>query len=217
MEFRVLFAQDIAAALQYVGNMSVRDLRRTQIIAAARSLVAEGGLEALTIGGLEKRLAFTRGVITYHFRDKDEIVGAVLESAVAEMDDQTFAEARQPDNFDDKLRAVFESKVQSFLSHAEARAILISFWSRLPSDPRAKELNHRLFSGWRAQGTVLFKAGISAGVWRKDLDAEAAAALLVGLVVGVTAQVAFEGDLELDRLVEQGYQMVRSHAHGARS
>lgn len=197
--------------------MSVRDLRRTQIIAAGRSLVAEGGLEALTIGGLEKRLAFTRGVITYHFRDKDEIVGAVLESAVAEMDDKTFADARMPDSFDEKLRAVFESKVQSFLIRAEARAILVSFWSRLPNDPRAKELNHRLFSGWRAQGTVLFKAGIAAGIWRADLDPEAAAALLVGLVVGVVAQVAFEGDLELDRLVEQGYQMVRAHVHGPRS
>ena len=35
----------------------------------------------------EKHLVpFTRGVITYHFADKDEIVGAVLESVVEEID-----------------------------------------------------------------------------------------------------------------------------------
>src|SRR5205814_9753674 len=53
---------------------SLRDLRRAQIVAAAREIVAGDGLESLTIGALEKRLGFSRGVITYHFRDKDEIV-----------------------------------------------------------------------------------------------------------------------------------------------
>src|ERR1700722_2409301 len=65
---------------------SVRDLRRGQILTAARRLVAEHGLEALTIGALEDRLAFTRGVITYHFANKDEIVRAVFASAIDEID-----------------------------------------------------------------------------------------------------------------------------------
>ena len=43
---------------------TVRDLRRTQILAEARSIVAQEGLAALTIGTLEKRLPFSRGVIT---------------------------------------------------------------------------------------------------------------------------------------------------------
>jgi AcrR family transcriptional regulator len=55
---------------------TLRDLRR--------------GLEALTISALEGRLAFSRGVITYHFADKIRIVlasyvrgFAVVEEAAA--------------------------------------------------------------------------------------------------------------------------------------
>ena len=57
---------------------TVRDLRRAQIIAAARAIVCRDGLDALTIGALEQKLAFTRGVITYHFAGKDDIVRALL-------------------------------------------------------------------------------------------------------------------------------------------
>ena len=65
---------------------SIRDLRRGQIVTAARRLVAEQGLEALTIGALEDRVSFTRGVITSHFANKDEIVQAVFASAIDEID-----------------------------------------------------------------------------------------------------------------------------------
>lgn len=187
---------------------TVRDARRAQIVAAARALVAEGGLPALTIAALEKRLAFTRGVITYHFVDKDEIVGAVLESTVDDIDQGTFAEARVSATFPELVHAVLQTKVRGFLELAEARACLVSFWSRIGVDPRARELNQRLFAGWRAQATLLFKGGIKAGDVRRDADIEALSTLLVGLVVGIVVQVGFEDGHDADRLIDEATAMV---------
>jgi AcrR family transcriptional regulator len=187
---------------------TVREARRAQIVAAARALVAEGGLSALTIGALEKRLAFTRGVITYHFVDKEDIIGAVLESAVADIDGGTLAEARHSASFAEKVHAVLHTKVRGFLDNAEARACLVSFWSRIGVDPRAREVNHRLFASWRTQATALVKAGIKAGDVRRDADCDAIAALLVGLVVGIVVQVAFEESQDTDRLVREAAAMV---------
>src|SRR5207249_7078413 len=106
---------------------SVRDLRRAQIVAAARALVARGGLEALTVSALEKRLRFTRGVITYHFRGKDEIVRAVLASAVDEIDRATAEEVQASLDFAAKLEAVLRTKVRGFLENREAAHVLLSF------------------------------------------------------------------------------------------
>src|SRR5437773_5389573 len=99
---------------------TVRDFRRAQVIAAARSLVAEEGLEALTIGALEERLAFSRGVITYHFRNKDEIVEAVLAHAVAEIEEALRAELRASESPEERVGAVLRSMVRGFLAHPEA-------------------------------------------------------------------------------------------------
>lgn len=183
---------------------TVRDLRRSQIIAAARALVAEGGLEALTIGSLERRLEFTRGVITYHFRDKSEIVAAVLESAIDEVDTATLAHVGASGSMEEKIRAVLATKVNGFLAHHEARAILVSFWSRIPADADATSLNSRLYGGWRKQAAALVRAGQIDGSFRGDVSPERIAALLVGMVVGIVVQVAFEPDsVDADELIDE--------------
>jgi AcrR family transcriptional regulator len=182
---------------------TVRDLRRGQIVAAARALVAEGGLEGLTVGALEARLGYTRGVITYHFRDKDEIVEAVLESAIAEIDAGTTAEVRARAGFDEKVEAVLRSKVRGFLDHPEASDILLSFWGRLRSDERARERNARLFARYREEGRVLLAEGRRRGLIR-DVPEREVAALLVGTVIGVVVQALFAPDaIDPERAVRE--------------
>jgi AcrR family transcriptional regulator len=173
---------------------SVRELRRAQIIATARALVAEGGLEALTFGTLEMRLAFTRGVITYHFQDKSEILAAVLESAVADLDRATFTAVEATETFPGKVRAALSSKVLGFLHSTEARSILVSFWPRLAIDPDAAALNACLFAHWRQQSAQLFRQAIAEGAISRDVVIDEAAALLVAAVLGIVLQASFSPD-----------------------
>src|SRR6478736_1261347 len=142
-----------SAALQH----SLRDLRRGQIIAAARSIVAADGLEALTIGALEKSLGYSRGVITYHFADKDEIVEAVLLGAVAEIDAHTTDEVRVAQTLEQKIGAVLRTKIAGFLESPDAARVLVAFWGRMASDDRARTLSAKLFAGYREQGAWLVR------------------------------------------------------------
>jgi len=114
---------------------TVRDFRRGQIVAAARRIVAEQGLDALTFGALEERLAFTRGVVTYHFASKDDLVRAVFASAIAEIDAAVIAQVEASASIEDKLRAILRANVRGFIERAEAGRVLLSFWGRLSSDP----------------------------------------------------------------------------------
>lgn len=183
---------------------TVRDLRRGQVIAAARALVAEGGLDALTIGALEKRLDFTRGVITYHFRDKDDIVEAVLGSAIEEIDAATAAEVRAGAGFEAKVEAVIRSKVRGFLDHPEAAYILLSFWSRILTDARARRANAKLYAGYRRQAAELLERARATGVLRRGIPVAEAAAILVGTVIGIVTQVYFErGAVDPDACVRE--------------
>ncbi|TNE92621.1 MAG: TetR/AcrR family transcriptional regulator [Deltaproteobacteria bacterium] len=177
---------------------SVRDRRRAEIVAAARHLVSEGGVEALTIGRLERRVSFTRGVITYHFDNKEEIVAAVLDSAVAEIDAATFADVAASQSLREQVRAVLSTKVHGFLDHPDASRILLSFWARSAHDASAREVNQRLFRVYRKQSRNLVETSGA------DVDIDAFAALLVGTVIGIVTQVQIDPDrVDPDATIEE--------------
>ena len=156
-----------------------RTARRGEIVVVARQLIVERGLEGLSIGQLEKRLPYTRGVITHHFANRDDIVDAVLASAVAEIDRATAEEVLRGQPLEAQIHAVLRTKVQGFLQHPEATQILLAFAMRPDGDPRAAEVESRIFDRYRAEASALFH----------DLgDADALAALLVGTVIGLVVQ-----------------------------
>jgi AcrR family transcriptional regulator len=187
---------------------TVRDLRRGQIIDAARKLVAKEGLEKLTIGELERRLSFTRGVITYHFKSKEEIVDELLSSAIREIDAATRSATQKSSSPAEMVRAVLRETLHGFLAHAEAARILMAFWGRIPSDARARRTNARLYAAYRRQGRRLIEVGRAAGAFT-DVDADAAAVLLVGMVLGIASQVYFEpGAVDAEAALELATEMV---------
>ncbi len=181
---------------------TLRDLRRAQIVAEARRIVAEEGVSALTISTLEARLPFSRGVITHHFRDKAEIVEAVLASAVADIDAATAADLQRSADLEGRVRAVLRTKVQGFLAQPEATRILVSFWGQL-GDSRATGANAALFRRYRAESKRLFSQAVASGEARGDLDPAVAAALLVGGVLGIVGQAMFEpGAFDVSAAIE---------------
>ena len=180
-----------AAAERIVKIETVRDLRRSQIIAAARALVAERGIEALTFAALEGRLGFTRGVITYHFRDKDEIERAVLESAVVDIDEALRTALGASASYEERLRTIVRANVRGFVDRPEAGRVLLSFWARLSSDARIRALNAELYVKYRRGTQKLLEGGRRAGDF-VEVDLDAAAAFIVGAVLGIVLQWYFD-------------------------
>ncbi len=183
---------------------TLRELRRGQIVAIARKIVADDGLEALTIGSLEARLAFSRGVITYHFQNKDDIVHAVLESALEEINGSTAAQAATGLSHEERLRAMLRTYIRGFIEHVEATRILLSFWGRITSDKRARAANASLYASYRDGIAQLIKAGRRAGEFSGEVDVDGLAAVLVGVVIGVAMQSYFEkGSIDAEAATQE--------------
>jgi AcrR family transcriptional regulator len=186
---------------------SLRDLRRGQIIAVGRRIVAEDGLEALTIGALESRLAFSRGVITYHFEDKEDIVYAILDSAIDEIDAVTAARLEGKHTLEERIRIVLTSYVRGFIDHPEAGRILLAFWGRLGGDRRARKANAGLYAGYRRGAARILEEARAAGALAAGVHIDAAAAMLVGLVLGIVNQAYFDkGAIDPTAVVEEAVQ-----------
>lgn len=182
---------------------SIRALRRGQIVAAARQLVAEDGLPALTIGALEKRLSFTRGVITHHFSNKDEIVLAVLDSAISEIDGATMGEIEASSSFEEMLRVAVRSVVHGFLQHMEASRILICFWGQVKAESELGQLNAALYERYRQQVVKLVSAGQAAGEFNKEVVPQTMGIVFVGLILGVVTQTHFDPRIDVEAVVAE--------------
>jgi AcrR family transcriptional regulator len=186
---------------------TLRELRRGQIVAVARKIVADEGLEALTIGSLEARLAFSRGVITYHFQNKEDIVHAVLESAIEEINAGIDSHLGTNLSSEEKLRLMLKMYVRGFLEHVEATRILLSFWGRISSDKRARKANANLYAAYRKGMAQLVDSGKSSGEFAADVHVDAVAAALVGVIVGIAMQSYFEkGAIDADAAIEEAAQ-----------
>ena len=174
-------------------NNALRDLRRQQIIGAARSLVSGGGLEALTISKLEEQLDFSRGVITYHFKGKDEIVMAVLHSALDDIVEGASDRVQKRVTVEEKIHAILTGMIQGFIEKTEAAQIMVSFWSRIPKDKQVTDMNAQLYQSYRSQvARLLGKARKNKEIKATKAQIDAISALVVGIVIGVAMQVYFQ-------------------------
>jgi len=191
-------------------NNSLRELRQHQIVAGARSIVSSGGLEALTISKLEDQLEFSRGVITYHFKNKDEIVNAVLESALDEILSGASTEAQKGTTVPEKIHAILDAMIHGFIERTEAAHILISFWSRLPKDEEVRSRNAKLYAGYRDQvARVLGKARKNGEISASKSEISSIAALVVGIVIGTAMQFYFQpGAIEPRSVIKESAQAI---------
>ncbi|MCK2218872.1 TetR/AcrR family transcriptional regulator [Actinomadura sp. ATCC 31491] len=79
----------------------IEDARRAQIVAAAVEVIAEVGFAQASLARIAKRAGISKGLISYHFAGKDELMvevvertyGAIVERVVADM--QGVESARQ--------------------------------------------------------------------------------------------------------------------------
>lgn len=78
------------------------DVRREEIVAAARELFAEQGVTATTFNDVARRVGVTRGLVYHYFPDKSVLVDLVLETWIEEFveDLRAWDAAREVGNID---------------------------------------------------------------------------------------------------------------------
>jgi AcrR family transcriptional regulator len=72
--------------VQRYNSIDVGSIRRKQIVEAVRKIIARDGLDAVTILNIATELGTSRGVVVYHFDNKEEILHEVVSSAMNDAD-----------------------------------------------------------------------------------------------------------------------------------
>jgi AcrR family transcriptional regulator len=165
------------------GRKSTR-VRKKQIMDAARKLIMRSGSEHVTIRNMAKAVGISDGAIYRHFKSKMEILSFLADSVSAGLiHDIEMARSvgfNSMNIIDEILRAhlstIKQKRGLSFLVLAE----IISFGN--------KSLNKKVSDNIQIyidRLRVVLSDGVRAGVVRQNVDLDAAALLLFGMIQGL--------------------------------
>jgi AcrR family transcriptional regulator len=172
---------------------------REALIAAAAVEMAEKGIEGASLDAICARAGFTRGAFYVHFKDRDDLVVAVVERHLKSFFDQVIAANDAPEDL--------ERTIGQYVSTVVAMAPTLRnrkewrFHHTLAACARTPVLRER-YASLQHEAMARVKraaeAGQREGTIRRDVTAEAIAEILVVLTMGIDAM--FDAGIKFDLL-----------------
>jgi AcrR family transcriptional regulator len=172
---------------------------RDALIAAATAELAEKGLETASLDAICARAGFTRGAFYVHFKDRDELVVAVVDRLLTRFFDAVIAGGDAPEDL--------ERTVGQYVAMVASQAPAVRgtggwrFHHTLAACARSPALRDRyaaLQHEAMSRVTKAAHAGQRAGRVRSDVPARTLAEVLVILTMGISVMVDLEIPFDLE-------------------
>jgi TetR/AcrR family fatty acid metabolism transcriptional regulator len=181
----------------------IETARRAQIVAAAIDTIAEVGYARASFARIASRLGISRGLISYHFAGKDEmmkeVVREVIEQGTAYMQRRILAHTTGPE----VLRAYIESNLEFLGEHqSEGTATVEIARNAVTADGQHRFYSYDIDEAVRALAHLL--SGFQqAGQFRADFDPRAMAIAIRGALDGVSARLRFDPEFDIHSYTEE--------------
>lgn len=140
----------------------VREARREQIVRAALRLVRARGVHGFTIADVASEAGVSRGILHYHFQNKEEIVREALLLLLLEFGARAGEAALAAGLcLSDRLHALLDASMND--EQAAFYATLLEFWSPSRREEAHRVAMARLYDGWIAFIAGIIRQGLASG------------------------------------------------------
>jgi AcrR family transcriptional regulator len=182
----------------------IETARRAQIVAAAIDTIAEVGYARASLARIATRLGISRGLISYHFAGKDEliaqVVSEVLEQGKAYMRPRILAESTGPGT----LRAYIESNL-AFMNEYRNHLIAIVEIGRNGTTADGQRRFYgdaNVDEAVRILGQLLARFQ-AAGELRRDFDPKVMAIAIRAAIDAVPPRLIFDPALDINNYAHE--------------
>ena len=184
-------------------------IRREQIAEAALSLVADRGLSRLSMAAVARRVGLVPSAIYRHFKNKDEVLLAVLDRIETRMEENVRAAGEETPDPLQRIRGLLMRHVR-FLREGRAVPRLIFADDFHRGHPERNARVQRIIAGYLGRIGQFVRQGQEEGGIRPDLDPATIAMMVLGIVVpaGILWHVT-EGGFDVTRHAERAWQILR--------
>jgi AcrR family transcriptional regulator len=181
------------------GGTFTSTARRAQFVAAAIETIAEVGYARASLGRIAGRVGVSKGVISYHFAGKDELVQEVIADIAARGGAFVYAQAMTLPTAAGRLRAWIESVLGYLAAHRTEAVAFHEIAAGSRGEPAVSAAVERLVTDVAPAVRALFADGQASGEFREDFDSQAAATAIMALIDAVPPRMARDPDFDVAR------------------
>jgi len=163
--------------------------RQKEIINASLELIAEGGIQSLTIKNLSKKIGLVESAIYRHYKGKTQILIAILDT----ISEQTKSfETKDVKSIVDFLEKRFENHFVAFTKNPALVSVVFAE-ELFQNEPLLAEKTRLKVEKSVSELTTLIKKGQQSGEIRKDIDSEIVSVMLNGSIRMLVKQWKMSG------------------------
>jgi AcrR family transcriptional regulator len=197
------------------GRISIAELRRSEIVAAAVAVINEQGIQNLSLSEIEKKIGMSRGQLTYYFKTKEDILLAVFDRLIFLMCEQHGDQSEHPfanlawlDLVEHLLHMILEHPP----AHPEFHALQYTFLSQIGHREDFRGKLAGLYEEWRSNMIDGIRRDTRKRPARRKVSPRALATLVQAILHGLAMQKAAEPDALNNRdIVRLCLDMLRSY------
>ena len=162
---------------------------RTALLDATMAVLAEEGYRRTTFSRIQDAAGISRGLVSYHFGSKL----ALIESVIHRVRDRYQADAAVRASLDldgfDGLRNTVETYLERFGKDPRpAKVMLVLGVESIGEDPSLRLAMQQRFAEMREELGGFITKGLRDGTIRPDVEPDGTAAMLQGMIRGITLQ-----------------------------
>ena len=190
----------------------IEEKRRSQIVDIAIQTIATQGFSQASLSEIAKKAGISKGVISYHFDGKEELVEEILRSLLRKPADFIKERVSRAASAVEKLRAYVEANFEFMKMNRVGYVALVDLWGQ--RDSGRNSLNADAYEPSRHYLAHMLEEGQRTGEMRA-FPVMPTASLIQGAIDGVMLQwVLDEKAIDLDVAKEEVASMVLRHVQG---
>jgi AcrR family transcriptional regulator len=168
--------------------------RREQILAAARTCFLRNGLHNTSMQDLIREADLSVGAVYRYFKSKTEIINAIAEGVAGTLIVQLneIAAAEPPLPLPGAMERVLDV-IDHQLGPGGNFKLALQIWAEASLDPAIGDIVRVRYVGMREAFAAFARNAVTRGELAPDTDAEAAGAVLFGMMPGYALQVLLTG------------------------
>jgi TetR/AcrR family transcriptional regulator, fatty acid metabolism regulator protein len=170
--------------------------RRAQLVGCALDALAEVGYQQTTVAEVGRRAGVSKGVVTYHFPARDELIWAAVTTVFGSVAEHVGS--RLADVAPRRFVAVYLGAwVDYFRSHRREMMAIAEIWTSFRDAAGRPHLDARTLGEERAMVEAALSAGQAEGTLG-DFSPRVVAVTMKAALDGLLGQLALDPQLDLD-------------------
>lgn len=194
----------------------IEEVRRRQIVDTAIRTIASRGFAHTTLNDIAEEAGVSTGVITYHFRNKDDLIEESIKKLFEAPNEYVIGRVNERETYSDRLRTYIESTIRFMMDNRDHSVALIYSFSSISSQEERQRVIARHHAKIRRFLAKILQGGQESGEFGKFDPVLLAQVIFGGLEGLLTQWVLDPSAMDLEKSARELIAMVERHVAASR-